>query len=339
MSEATVELRRQEPTDSPIKVGEVVTSQAWSEMASLANWTRGKGAMLVPHCMPLRTVADGTTDTFRFRASTRDIAIRRVWRLTITAASVTDVSQVTIKAPASTGPAIDFFITYSNDRVDVPVYEYREDLGSVGSGETEITISVESDGGDVIVESIACYEEDRPSISLNSNDFGVFLPSFNSNEPIADYPYRSIGGVVDALANLDARRVGILHWTQGDSEAAETASSTAQDLFIPFPVLARKDLRTSTTGAVKWSAYAKVSAGATGTIQVATSESGVSDSATITSTSFAWITSRSISIDAEDLAAVDGRRDAAFDLLSCKLSVTGGGAPKLAVKSFSVWED
>jgi hypothetical protein len=337
MSTGTLELRRPEPGDASVKVGEAVTSQAWLEMGSLANWTRGKGAMLVPQCMPLRTVADGTTDGFRFRVKTRDVGIRRVWRLVVR--PINESAEVTVKAPASTGTAKTVYRAISPVNNFPGVILYNEDLSGVGANETEITISVEAEYDDIIVESIACYEEDRPSISLNTNDFGVFLPSFTSGEPIADYSYRSISGVVDALANADARRVGILHWTQGDSEAAETTSSTAQDLFIPFPVLARKDLRTSTTGAVKWSAYAKVSSGGTGTIQVTTSESGVNDSATVTSTSFAWITSRSISIDAEDLAANDGRRGAAFDLLSCKISVTGGGSPKFTIKSFSVWED
>ena len=333
-----LELRRPELTDD-VKVGEAVTSATWSEMASLANWTRGKGAMLVPTCMPLRTVGDGTTDTFRFRVKTRSSAMRRVWRVSISCASGSGASAIVIKAPASTGTALDAFVTPSTTRFDVSTFVYVEDLASQAASETEITISVEADGDDIVVESISCYEEDRASLALDATDYGVFVPSLYARQPIADYSYRSVGGIVDALANLDARRVGIIHWTQGDSEAAEVTTSTAKDIFVPMPVLARKDLRSSTTGSVKWSAYAKVSAGATGTIAVATTESGVSDSTTVTSTSFAWITSRAISIDAEDLAVNDGRRDSVWDLLSCKISVTGGGTPKFTVKSFSVWED
>jgi hypothetical protein len=337
MSVGTLELRRPEPTNNSIKIGEAVTSATWSEMASLANWTRGKGAMLVPSCMPLRTVDDGTTDTFRFRVKTRSSAIRRVW--TVVADAQNGAAEITIKAPASTGTALTRQSFHSPENNFPGPIVYVEDLASQAASETEITISVEADGDDVLVQSISCYEQDRPSLELDTTDYGVFVASCSVNQPIADYSYRSVGGIVDALANLDARRVGIIHWTQGDSTAAQANTSTAKDIFVPMPVLARKDLRSSTTGTVKWSAYAKVSSGDTGTITVATTESGVSDSATVTSTSFSWITSRAISIDAEDLAVNDGRRDSVWDLLSCKISVSGPGAMELTVKSFSVWED
>jgi hypothetical protein len=104
------------------------------------------------------------------------------------------------------------------------------------------------------------------------------------------------------------------------------------------PVLVRKLARSATTGSVKWSAYARVSAG-TGTITLThTNAAGThTDAASVTNTSFAWTATRTVTgFDCDNLSAADGRRSSAWDMLNFTLSASGGN---MNIRSISVWQD
>jgi hypothetical protein len=326
--------KRPEPSEQPLKTGAPVSTTTWAQLATLANWSRAKGACLVPWTMPLRTIGPGNNDTFRFRVKTRSSAVQRVWQVTMAAQKSTPAG-VTIKAPGATGAAYDLFVAKSDDGATKTTVTYVETLAAQTATEQEITINVAVTGDELMVEAICCYEQDRPSLDLASPDVGIFVPTVGTDQPIYDQTFRSVGGVMDTLAALDARRVGIYHWTQGDSVAALTSSATPAPLTNAVPVLTRKDIRTSTTGNLKWSVYAKVTGG-TGTVTLTTT-SGVNDSHSVTSGSFAWTAARTVAPACEDMSAVDGRRGGAWDYATINISCSGGFS--LTVQSISIWED
>lgn len=329
---ATVPFRRLEPDESLLRVGQPVGSLEWQQLGGLTNWLRGKGACLVPWCTPFRRISAASTNTFRFRVKTRSTAIQRVWMLHLKASAA---ATATIRAPASTGTALTVAVP---DELGAPIV-YVENLASQAASEVQIDIDVTATGNAVDVLGISCYEQDRPILQQDTSDYGVDLYTLSNAQPIFDGSYQSVGGVYDALTNADARRVGLFHWTLGDGTSAATASGTPASLLASgVPILARKLATSATTGSVKWAAYAKVTAG-TGTITMSTTQSGVSDSATVTGTSFAWTTAREVSVSCDDMDSTDGRQTAAspvFDLMNFAISCSGG---TLTVQSISVWQD
>jgi hypothetical protein len=329
-----VPVLRPEPSATQIVVGAPVTGNTWQALAGLGNWLRGKGAMLVPWCTPFTTITAAANETFRFRVKTRSSAIQRVWVLY--ARTVSSVSTLTIKAPGASGTALTSSVSEIEDYRSPIVYV--ENLSSQAATEQQIDINIAAAGADVLVEAISCYEQDRPILQSDSTDYGVDLFTCASGQPIYDAANVSVGGAYDALTNSDARRVGIFHWTQGDSTAAATASGTPASLLtLSIPVLVRKLGRSDVTGSVKWAAYAKVTAG-TGTITLThTNDTGTfTDSASVTGTSYAWTSARTVSsFDCDDLATGDGL-PGGWDTVNFEISASGG---TLTVQSISVWQD
>lgn len=330
---ATVPFRRLEPSASLVKVGQPVSSLTWQQLGGIGNWLRGKGAVLVPWCTPFRRITASSNNTFRFRVKTRSSAIQRVWLVYL---KTSGSASATITAPASGGTAVTVGVP---DEMSSSPFVYIENLASQSATEQQIDINIAATGVDVDVLAISCYEQDRPILEQDTTDYGVDLYTLSNSQPIADFAYQSIGGVYDTLTNADARRVGLYHWTIGDGTSASTNSSTPANLLsVAVPILTRKLARTATTGSVKWAAYAKVTAG-TGTITMSTTQSGVSDSHSITGTSYAWTAARTVSVSCDDMDSTDGRQTAAspvWDDMQFAISCTGG---TLTVQSISVWDD
>jgi hypothetical protein len=329
--------RRPEMAESLIRVAAPVSSRTWQGAAFLANFLRGKGAELVPWCVPQRSITAGTTESFRFRVKTRSSAVQRVWGVILRAGAASGVT-AEIEAPALTGTTRTVPVSASLDTRTAVVY--IETLGSKAASEVEISVSIKAVGGTVIVEGIACMEQDRPLLNQDTTDYGVDVVTLSTGQPMLDDAFRSLGGVMDTLANADARRVGLFHWTLGDGAATRTAASYTALLTLAVPMLARKLARAAVTGSVKWSAWAKVAAGAGGQVRLTTTSSGVSDVMTVTSTSYAWTTARSISIDCDDMESDDGRQTAASPAWDdLQLEIQGDGTNLLSVGSVSIWAD
>lgn len=328
--------RRPEMAESLVRVGAPVSSRSWQGAAFLANFLRGKGSQLVPWCMPQRSISAGATESFRFRVKTRSSAVQRAWGVVLRTTAASGVT-AEIRAPALTGTLRTVPVSSSLDTRTAVVY--IETLASKAATEAQIAISIKANGGAVIVEGIGCYEQDRPLLNQDTTDYGVDVVTLSTGQPMLDDAFRSIGGVMDTLANADARRVGIFHWTMGDGAATRTLNTYTPLLTLAVPALARKLARAAVLGTVKWSAYAKVAAG-NGTVRLTTTGSGVSDVMTVTSTTYAWTTARSISIHCDDMASVDGRQTAASPVWDdLQLEIAGDGTNLLSVSSVSIWED
>lgn len=322
--------------ESLIRVGAPVSSRTWQGAAFLGNFLRGKGAQLVPWCVPQRSIAAGVTESFRFRVKTRSSAVQRVWGVVLRAGAASGVT-AEIEAPALTGTTRTVPVSASLD-TRTPIV-YVETLASKAATEQEIAVSIKAVGGAVIVEGIACMEQDRPLLNQDTTDYGCDVVTLSTGQPMLDDAFRSIGGVMDTLANADARRVGIFHWTMGDGAATRTLGTFTPLLTLAVPALARKLARAAVTGSVKWSVYAKVAANK-GTVRLTTTGSGVSDPMTVTSTTYAWTTAQTVSIHCDDMASVDGRQTAASPVWDdLQIEIAGDGTNLLSVSGVSIWDD
>lgn len=324
---------RPEPNFGNLVVGAPVSASDWRELGNLANFVRGKGAQLVPSCNPEYTIASGATATFHFRVKTRAVAVARIWVLTLRYTTGTGSTSATVRAPASTGTALEYAVLGGGRRM--PPIVYSELIGSPSATEAEISIDITAANGSVVVEQIACYEQDRPS--LTSGETSVDLETLLRAQPIrSDVGWGEVASLA-VSATSDARRVGIFHMATSDG-APWTKAGTGYTSLVTLgcPVLGPKDLTTSTTASVKWSAYAKITGG-TGHVKLVTSHSTVNDVANVTSGTFAWTATRSISIDCDDLSTDDGLPSATWDELTP--SIEGAGGQTISVASVCIWYD
>lgn len=311
----------------------VAAAAQWSEYATAANWTRGKGACLVPYTVINTTIAAGNTRTFRFRTKTRNVAVERIWCFAISTTTIGEAATATLKAPASTGTAMTVYPPFV--QTSAPTVTYIETVASKTTAEAEITCDIAASGKTITVHAIACYEQDRAALNSDTTDYGVMIDTVRAGQPIFALENHSAYSVQRALANLDARRVGLYHFAVPTEVPITRVSATPQAvLAIGHPVRTQLLNSAATTGSVHWSVYAKMSAG-TGTVAIATSGSGVSDSVSVTGASFAWTTARAVSIYCDDFDEADGNQGGAFDLLTW--TIAGDGTNTLSVATLSIW--
>lgn len=329
-------LLRTKPSYTLVNPGAPVRAAGtWREVADGVQWIAGKGACLVPWMNTSFQIAAAVTKTLRFRVRPRGKAIRRVWGLMLQPNTLSVDTSVTIRAPASTGTPVTVDLRHPGTFWQP--FQYLENLAAKSSSEQEITIDITSTGGTTNVLGLQCYEEDRSALNDNATDYGISVETVTPRAPLIDVAQTSLRGIYDAFSNMDARRVGILHIALDSSEAFSQTSAAFQALTnLPYKIQVPKLNAGATTQAVSWSCYARMatSGGAGGSVRLATTTSGVTDTATITGTTFAWIPSRSINVACDNFATVDGFRD---DELT--ISIAGDGTRTVEVASVSVWVD
>lgn len=334
---ARVPARRPEPNEAAIRAGEPVTSGTMQQLGALANYLLATGATLVPAYMPAHTITSGSTAVFNYRVKPRARAIQRIWCILVKGAS--GAAAVEIRAPASSGVLLTLRAPTSTD-VRTPIV-YVENLAAKSSSEAAITLEITATGANVEVDSIACYEQTRPIVNLDSDDGGADLETLRPRDPIYYRPNISWQGVVGALTKVDARRTGLFQWAVPSGSPLSRVTASYLDVFShAVPILTRKLEPGTTTGAVKWAVYARVVAGAGGLVRVTTTSSAVSDSVAVTGTSFAWTTGRSITIHCDDMASADGRQTSGTPVWDrIQFALRGDGTNAIEVASFSVWDD
>ncbi len=329
-------LLRTKPSYTLVTPGAPVRAAGtWREVADGVQWIAGKGACLVPWMNTSFQVAASVTKTLRFRVRPRGKAIRRVWGLMLQPNTLSVDTSVTIRAPAITGTSVTVDLRHPG--IFWQPFQYLEDLAAKSSSEQEMTIDITSTGGTTNVLGLHCYEEDRSALNDNATDYGISVETVTPRAPLIDVAQTSLRGIYDAFSNMDARRVGILHIALDTGEAFSQTSASFQALTnLPYKIQVPKLNAGATTQAVSWSCYARMatSGGTGGSVKLATTTSGVTDTATITGTTFAWITSRSINVACDNFATVDGFRD---DELT--ISIAGDGTRTVEVASVSVWVD
>lgn len=328
-------LLRTKPSYTLVTPGAPVRAAGtWREIADGVQWIAGKGACLVPFFNPAFEIAAGVTKTLRFRVRPRGKAIRRMWGL-IAQWNATAGTSLSVRAPASSGTSVAYPLGLPG--LFLQPLTYIEDLPAKSSTEQEITIDMTATGGAVNILGVQCYEQDRSALNDDATDYGIRVETVVPRAPIIDVAQTSLRGIYDAFANMDARRVGILHTALDTSEPFSQTSASFQALTnLPYKIQVPKLNSGATTQAVSWSCYARMatSGGTGGSVKLATTTSGVTDTATITGTTFAWIASRSINVACDNFATNDGFRD---DELT--ISIAGDGTRTVEVASVSVWVD
>ena len=344
MSRFSVEYRRREPLESEVRSGILPSARTWQDMAALANWLAGQGNCLVGGTMIDDAIPEGTLSTLHFMTKPRDQALYRVWTFTLRAESKLNNagSTVRVRAPALTGAAQTFNI--QNSRFGVP-YVYIEEISTPSSATADLTIDflVSADAAlKLYIDCLRCFEVPRG-----------FLPSGGGAvSPISERPSEriyapssmdaSVFGVWETLISAEPWRAGILHWAMPLESAhlpKDINTGVYKDLFaLPVPILVPKMDKGATTQVVKWSAYLKLTGGGGGNVRITTSHSGVSDSTTVISDG--WTTPRSISVDCEDLASLDGRQTAASPQWDeVQVSFYGYAGSTAYVAAVSIWSE
>jgi hypothetical protein len=329
-------LLRTKPSYTLVNPGAPVRAAGtWRDLADGIQWIAGKGACLVPWMNTSFQIAAGVTKTLRFRVRPRGKAIRRMWGLMLQPNTLSVDTSVTIRAPASTGTAVTVDLRHPG--LFWQPFTYIEELAAKSSTEQEISIDIASIGGTTNVLGVQCYEQDRSALNDDATDYGIRVETVVPRAPMIDVAQTSLRGVYDAFANMDARRVGILHLALDTSEAfTRTSTGFLKLTNLPYKIQVPKLNSGATTQAVYWSCYARMatSGGTGGSVRLVTTTSAVTDTATITGTTFAWITSRSINVACDNFATVDGFRD---DELS--IEIAGDGTRTVEVASVSIWVD
>lgn len=322
--------------------GRPVRSFDWQGIGGAGNYGRGRGAVLIPRTTILETIAAGTvTRTYRFRVFTNGMAMQRAWYLELLGATAGVSTTASVSINGGTAVAV----TAGNDSSTMAPVELFEDIHSTAvQGEAEINIAVTSSaGGAVQVVSLASVE--WPMAELTDDLNGDML---ERQRPTAPVDANSIGAAAEnaggsAWGAINAgRRAGMHHYCAGGTEGAGFTTSSTSFVTVYTasagpPMLGRYLYSGDTTRSLKWKAYCKVTGGATLTIQK-TMVSGDVQSVTTTSAAAGWVGGpATIAVDAEDLAASDGRRSSRFDLLKIEAKVSSG-AQTGSIWTVSDWE-
>lgn len=320
-------LPRQDLAPDLVMAGAPVSSGAqWYPAGFAANWLGGQCAVLVPGMIVDKDVLSGATGVLHFRVKTRVVAIERVWTLRLRGAVGT---VATIKAPTSTGTALVVPIDPSRQRTPIV---YREILGSQASAVIDLTIEIAAAGGDIIIDSISCFELARPLLAENGTDNGTNIQSLRPRERVFSNGFVSATGVLGGLLSADPRRSGLYHWSAPTIYPITTTAAYADILTLAAPILARKLNNGATTADVSWAAYAMVSSGS-GDVRLTASSSGATGSVNVTATSFAWTATQTLTVDCEDMTAADGRQGASWEDIMPSFRANGGVTLSLAAIS------
>jgi hypothetical protein len=339
------------PRDRPavpaggISFGRPVRSFDWMGLATLANYARGRGSVIVPQSLVMETIAKGViTRTYRVRLKNNSHCMQRMWLLELLGATASAVCTVSVSING--GTAVSYTCTNSNQLL-VPA-EFLE-TATPSSSETEHTVAVTTNAAaDCTVVSIAAVEMPRASLDI-SNEQGIDL---GREAPLQPIDVNSLGNAAGQACGFSAtdgalnhsRRVGMHHCILGGSEGNGfqfTGSTAFQAIYTTdceAPMLGRYLYSGDTTRTLTFKAYGKISGGATLSVKL-TMTSGATTTITTTSATGVWFgSSNTIAVDAEDLTATDGRRSSRFDLAKIEASTSNAGQT-LTLYTVSVWED
>lgn len=324
---ATVSHRRPEAQASAIEVGAPVSgARSWVPIGGMANWASGHGGMLIPWCAMSYEAEASLTYTLNFLVSPKPAAVERVWG--IFARSVSGAERCDFTAGSLATQTVDLAQGRTQDALI-----FREPLSASVSTAEEVSVVVapSSAGGNVVIEAIACYEQTRPELRLDTTDYGVDLSSLTARQPIADVSFESMRGVATAVQNMTARRAGYFHVAIPEEDPlSETDGGSS--LVFPFdiPLIGAVDITGETNTTVTVGAYMRVSAG-TGDGRLTVDSANASDTVvcSTSSTSYQWVT-ETLTIETENLASADGLPAAGMERLTFTLDVDAGETVDLA---------
>lgn len=330
---------------SEIVAGAAVSSRVLTPCNDLLAWCMGRGAQLIPHFRPREvTIVANDTHTYRFVCQQRFSSMRRVWVVIARCATGgTDVSLGEITAGAMAPREFAAFSDINNHNAVV----IEENGVAQSSDEQELTLTIAATIGDIIVESIACYEAPRAILTPGTNDLSLHRESLMSGVPLYDDALeessiavlaQGVNGVWDST-----RRVGMMQWAcdATTTNALPLTSTTYADVFsLPQKMLGRRKYLDDTVCTLGVRVLVRTSAtGISGTFRFTTSNSGSTETIAIPTaahTAFTWypLTSTDpmfLAVDAEDQDGVSGGlRGGTDDELTIECDLDSAGTIYLA---------
>jgi hypothetical protein len=322
-----------------IAEGAAVRSVEWQDAAALANYVRSMGSVLVPAFGPLRTIAAGVKETFRFRTCTSGTTKQRVLLISLRSASTTVNTTGEVLVPSGgTSTIVSAPASFS----DVTATAIYFSTAITAPTEVDIDFDVQAGTTGVIVTSVAILEVPRFALDCNSTELGIDLNTVRAGDPVFDVDdgsYAALGrAVLDARTN-NGRRNGIWHYFNPGGYT--TTSAAYVDVFALYaPVLTRLLFTGVTARNVAIRVYASIPAG-DGTVRFTDASSGATVGITVNGGDDWYPTTAGspagINVDCEDLTTADGLRAAAWDTLRCQVRSNTGDA--ITLYGFSIWED
>lgn len=206
----------------------------------------------------------------------------------------------------------------------------EEVLGSQTATESDGAVSVTTDGTNLELDSIECFELPRAFIAADSNEYGVELAPFRGSQPIRANAFENLYA---GAMNEDVGRRVLFQWAvpysvagaPSTTYAASTSSATFSDVFgVAKPCLARKKFNDGDYTQCTARIFAWVSGGGSGEFRVS-SQDGTSSVVTITNTSPAWSSELTgVQILCEDLSTADGIPGDGWDDVQIQFRATSG---------------
>lgn len=328
-----------------IRAGAAVSGRVIGSASDVATWCMGRGAQIIPHFRPRQvTIVENASHTYRFVAQLRYPAVRRVWTVIVRSANGgTSISDYTIQAGAMSGMTFAAFSDIGSHNATT----YEENGVAQSSDEQELTLTITADVGDIIVESIGCWEAPRALLTPAGNELIINRESVQPGAPIYDDTSESnslsvIAQGVDGVWD-STRRVGMLQWAcdATTTNALPITATSAADIFtLPQKFLGRRKFLDDTVTTLGVRVLVRTSAtGVTGTFNFDTSNSASSETIAIPTaahTAFTWypLTSTDpmfLAVDAEDQDGVSGGlRGGVDDELTIQAYTGGSGTLYLA---------
>lgn len=328
-----------------IRAGAAVSARVLGPASDLAAWCMGRGAQIIPHFRPRQvTIAENDSHTYRFVAQQRYASVRRVWSVIARCATGgTDVSLGEITAGLM---APREFAAFSDVNSHFAI-TIEENGIAQSTNEQELTLTIEATDGDIIVESIACWEAPRAILTPGSNDLSLHQESIRSGAPIYD-DLTEINSLAVLAQGVDgvwdsSRKVGMLHWASDTTTANAlpiTATSLADIFSLPQKLLGRRKFLDDTVCTLGVRVLVRTSgSGITGDFEFTTSNSGSTETISIPTSShsaFNWFPDTGsdpmfLAVDAEDQDGVSGGlRGGVDDELTIQATTGGSGTVYLA---------
>lgn len=334
-------------TDGDVRISSPVRGRTWRDLAHLQHWIRAHGQQLIPAHAPQCLVPDDDIAELRYRMHPSGRAIARVWEIVLRGSQddggptpETGLTQITIAFPS--GAVVSTIAQAWRSAEWARPLVYVEALAAKDGALTELLLTLESDGGWAVVESVACWELPRAALTVgDATDLGIDVDSLRVGAPIFDdgaADARSVTAIASGLAQSECRRVLHAH----AFEPVSITSGSLVDLYaLPVPLVPRKIRRTDTTAALWVAIYAYVTDGSTeGYIAIETPSGGQIE-IDVTSTTPTWLGtelgSGTLTALCEDLSTADGAPSGGIDTMAVKVQrTTGSGA--LVIESVCVWE-
>ncbi len=319
---AKVSHRRPAVSTDRLKTSLAVASPDWLAMCDAANWINGHGSQCVPFTA-VTTALTSSNFTVQSTIAFKEQTVAIVVFATFHAAADAELTiQVSGTGLTTTSQTVRIYGgTYganASAHMTVPLTSHQ----SPGTARL-VSVKFTWVSGSINVMGYGIHEQTRAVLDENAVDYGVEGYSMHARRSIADYAQASVGGLIEAYKNMDARRTGYyVASMESTTGLALTATSQTDILPVHVPMQAPIRYPADTQLALLVDLKATTDTG-TATIYFDSDEAGDSVSQVI-DTSTADYNAIFVNVASEDFAVTDGRRGSAWEGLQISYACDTG---------------